>query len=96
MGGDVVKGTVRDIRTGRAIARTDSLTVTFLDHIATLHALGDPFYVVFGRCAHLDMRWCVEQIRSMGVRAIYDKQMPTDKMWVFEGDPEELGFKEAS
>lgn len=85
-------GFVRDIRTGRAIGRTNSITGAFVDHVKFLVEEEQDFYIVFGRCRHADMRKAAHEMRDMGLKVIYDKQMPSDTMWIFAGDPAELGF----
>jgi hypothetical protein len=86
-------GTIRDIRTGRAIGRTNSLTATFVQHIQALVEADTQFYIVFGRCRALEQRKLVEELRELDAfRVIYDARMPSDTMWIFEGEPEELGF----
>jgi len=87
-------GNVRDIRTGRAIGKTSSLTQTFVDHIQALMEQDMQFYLVHGRVRHLDVRVMLNDLREAltAVEIIYDARMPSDTVWIFEGDPEELGF----
>jgi hypothetical protein len=86
-------GTIRDIRTGRSIGRTSSLTKTFVAHIQALVESDMTFYVVFGRCRMKEQRQMVDDLRELeAFPVIYDSRMPSDTMWIFEGEPEELGF----
>jgi hypothetical protein len=86
-------GKVIDIRTGRAIGSTSSLTHTFLDHVERLLDDDKEFYIVYGRCKHRDVRQMVTDISVLDtVKVIYDGRMPSDTVWIFEGDPSELGF----
>jgi hypothetical protein len=90
----VPDGKIIDIRTGRAIGKTNSLTGTWLDYIKLLVETDEPFYLVHGRCRHTDMREMITDLKQIldGVEIIYDKRMPADTMWAFSGEPEELGF----
>jgi hypothetical protein len=86
-------GTIRDIRTGRAIGSTSSLNATFVSHIQALIEADEDFYVVFGRCQFKEQRDLVDFLREFeAFPVIFDKRMPPMTMWIFEGDPEELGF----
>lgn len=86
-------GTVRDIRTGRAIGRTRDLSETFVRQVQTLIFTDTDFYIVYGRCRNLEVRKLVDDLRELeGFPILYDQQMPADTLWIFEGDPEELGF----
>lgn len=86
-------GIVRDIRTGRAIGRTKSLSETFVQQVLDLLTEDRDFYIVFGRCRHLEVREVVDELRTLeGFQVLYDPQMPADTIWLFDGDPEELGF----
>lgn len=85
-------GIVRDIRTGRAIGRTANITAAFVDHVKFLVEDDQEFYIVYGRCRHAEMHQAAHDMKEMGLKVIYDKQMPSDTMWIFAGDPAELGF----
>lgn len=87
-------GTVRDIRTGRALARTSSLTDTFTSYVKFLMEQEEQFYLVHGPLRHLEVRVLVSDLRQVldGVPIIYDRQLGADRIYVFEGDPAELGF----
>lgn len=85
-------GTVRDIRTGRAVRHTTDLTTEFIDHMIVLRDAGTELYVVTGPCRHTEMRWAVNRMREHGITVVYDKQFPSDRMYLFEGRPDELGF----
>lgn len=87
-------GTIRDIRTGRALARTSSLTESFAHHIEDLLNTDEPFYLVYGRCRHSDVRALVTGLRETlkTVDVIFDARMPPDTVWAFAGEPHELGF----
>lgn len=87
-------GKVIDIRTGRAIASTSSLTATWVDYIRLLVEQDKTFYLVHGRCRHTDVRQMITDLKATleGVPIIYDARMPSDTMWAFDGTPEELGF----
>lgn len=85
-------GFVRDIRTGRAIGRTNNITAAFVDQVKFLVDDEQEFYIVHGRCRHSDLRKAAHEMKEMGLKVIYDKQMPSDTMWIFAGDPAELGF----
>lgn len=90
-------GVVRDIRTGRAIGRTRSLTETFVHQVQHMIEDDVEFYVVYGRCQHKEVRDMVSFFRSLdGFPTLYDPQMPSDTAWIFEGDPGELGFAASS
>jgi len=88
----MTSGTVRDIRTGRAIAKTNSLTHTFIAHVERLTEGDEDFYLVYGRCRHREVHDLVKKLRDMDFTVIYDAQMPSDCLYIFEGQPEELGF----
>lgn len=85
-------GTVRDIRTGRAIAQTNDLGKTFVDHIVAMRTSGRACYVVTGNLRHNDLRIAVDMLMKYEVVVVRDKQFPPDTMWLFEGEPSELGF----
>jgi hypothetical protein len=87
-------GKVVDIRTGRAIASTRSLTATWVDYIQLLVEKEEPFYLVHGRNRHTDVREMITDLKQIltDVPIIYDPRMPSDTMWAFEGTPDELGF----
>jgi hypothetical protein len=91
-GQEEMKGNVRDIRTGRAMGRSDDLADTFIDRISTMRRMDVPCYVVTGPCRHLEMRTCVDLMRQHGIIVIIDRQFKPDTFWLFEGDPSELGF----
>lgn len=89
----MTSGTVRDIRTGRALHKTRDLSETFISYVQALTAAEEQFYVVFGRCRHEDVRETVDGLRSLSTfPVIFDRQMPSDTIWIFQGLPEELGF----
>jgi hypothetical protein len=90
----VASGRVVDIRTGRAIARTSSLTNTFIAHVQHLVEQDQDFYLVYGRCRHQEIRVLIEDLRETlnSLEIIYDSRMPSDTVWIFDGLPEELGF----
>jgi GTPase SAR1 family protein len=87
-------GKIIDIRTGRAIASTDSLTASWVDYMQLLVENDKPFYLVHGRCRHSDVRQMITELKQIleDVPIIYDARMPSDTMWAFEGTPDELGF----
>ena len=86
-------GTIRDIRTGRAIGRTHSLSEIFADQVKNLIDQEEDFYIVHGRCRYQHMRKLVHNLRDLEyVPLVYDPQFPSDTLWIFEGYPEELGF----
>ena len=86
-------GKVIDIRTGRAIAKTRDLSETFTRYMESLFEKDVQFYIVHGRCRHDDVRNMVTSFRQMPfLQVIYDAKMPSDTVWIFEGDPAELGF----
>lgn len=82
-------GTIRDIRTGRAIAKTNSITAVFLEYVLELIHTQVPFYLVHGRCRHLEMRYCVDEFVGMELSVLYDPRMPSDTVFVFEGTADE-------
>lgn len=83
--------TVRDIRTGRAIGKTDQLTELFVFQIKHLISSDTEFYVVHGPCRHREMREVLDTLGE-GIPVIYDRQIGSDLVYIFEGDPSELGF----
>jgi hypothetical protein len=85
-------GTIRDIRTGRAIGRTDNLTELFLDQLIALNKADIKCYVVSGPCRMLESRRAIDSLRETGITVIMDRQMGADRMYIFEGEPHELGF----
>jgi hypothetical protein len=86
-------GIVRDIRTGHAVGRTRSLTEMFVNQIQALIEADVEFYVVFGPCRLLEQREMVDFMRDLDAcPVIFDKQMPPDCAFIFEGHPDELGF----
>lgn len=87
-------GIVRDIRTGRALAHTSSLTETFSIHVQHLLDAEEQFYLVHGRIKHWDVRCLITDMRDIleDVPIIYDPQMGSDRIYIFSGDPAELGF----
>ena len=86
-------GIVRDIRTGRAVGRTRSLTETFVKQTQFLIEEGIQFYMVTGRCRMIEQREMIDFLRSLGgFPVIFDPQMPSDTVFIFEGEPSELGF----
>jgi hypothetical protein len=52
------------------------------------------FYLVHGRIRHQDVRVMLNDLHEAlsTVQIIYDARMPSDCVWIFEGNPEELGF----
>lgn len=89
-------GTVHDIRSGRAVSKTSSITDKFLMHIKFMVDSEKEFYVVSGVCRHEEVRSCVDELRKMELTVVFDRKMGADKLWLFEGKPEELGFRYAS
>jgi hypothetical protein len=90
----MTSGIVRDIRTGRALFKTDSLTDTF---IAQVSNTPQPFFMVHGRCTKLEVRMLVSDLKEMKeFPMVYDRQMPPDAILLFAGEPHELGFRLAS
>jgi hypothetical protein len=86
-------GTVRDIRTGRAIAKTASLSETFTSYVQGLIQQDEQFYLVYGRCQHLETRRLIDFFQNLDAcPVIYDAKMGSDRVFIFEGDPAELGF----
>lgn len=86
-------GTIRDIRTGRAIGKTKDLNETFTYQVQGLLESGEPFYMVYGRCTMQQSRRLVDDMKSLGTfPVIYDRQFPPDWVLLFSGQPEELGF----
>jgi hypothetical protein len=87
------RGTVKDIRTGRAVKHDVDLTDAFIEHIALLKRQGLKFYVVAGPCRNREARDCVDILRANGgILVIMDRQFKSDTLWIFEGEPHELGF----
>lgn len=90
-------GIVRDIRTGRAMFKTESLNDTFINQISLLLETQTPFYLVYGRCTKIDSRCLVDDMKSLDAfHVIYDCHIPSDWVLIFAGVPEELGFQVAS
>lgn len=87
-----VNGTVRDIRTRRAIGHTDDLIGTFLDQIAAMRNLGVACYVVAGPSRKAESRQGIDLMREHGLMVIVDRQFKPDTLWLFEGTPDQLGF----
>lgn len=86
-------GIVRDIRTGRAVGRTRSLSETFVNQIQAFIEADMEFYVVFGPCRLLVQREMIDFLRDLDAcPVICDKKMPPDVAFIFEGHPDELGF----
>lgn len=86
-------GIVRDIRTGRAVGRTDSLTETFVSQVNNLINTEVQFYIVHGRCRLYEQRSMITFLRDLDAcPVVYDAQMPSDMVFIFEGEPSELGF----
>jgi hypothetical protein len=87
-------GKIIDIRTGRAIASTTSLTASWVEYIQLLVESEEPFYLVYGRNRHTDVREMITELKQIldDIPIIYDARMPSDTMWAFNGTPDELGF----
>jgi hypothetical protein len=89
----LTEGTVRDIRTGRAIGKTRNLTETFVHQVQHLLEQEEDFYVVYGRCQHQEVRKMMDFLNGLaGFPVVYDGQMPSDAVFIFSGSPDELGF----
>lgn len=88
----MTRGTIRDIRTGRAIGRTASLTDTFIEHVSALANAGETFYIASGPLRHLELVTVVAMLSEHGFKCVRDRQLPPDMLLIFSGTPEELGF----
>lgn len=87
------EGTVYDIRTGHAIGKTRNITETFLNQIKGLVEKDEPFYVVWGRCRNADQRELITWLQdNVSFPIIFDAKMPADMVFIFAGEPSELGF----
>jgi hypothetical protein len=88
---------VRDIRTARALSYTHDLTEVFTLQVQMLLENGESFYMVHGRCRLKTARRLIDNMKSLDTfPVIYDKQMPSDRVYLFSGAPDELGFMIAS
>jgi hypothetical protein len=88
----MASGIVRDIRTGRALGRTSSLTDTFIAHVGAMCNSGEDFYVASGPIRHTELVGALDVIRDSGITVVRDKCLPPDMLLIFSGTPEELGF----
>jgi hypothetical protein len=70
------------------------LTETFAAHVQHLLEQEEDFYLVHGRLKHQDVRCLVTDMHRVldGTPIIYDPQMGSDRVFIFSGDPAELGF----
>lgn len=87
-------GKIIDIRSGRAIASTNSLTASWVEYIQLLVENDKQFYLVHGRCRHTDVREMITDLKNIldDIPIIYDPRFKADTMFCFEGTPDELGF----
>lgn len=90
----MTSGKVYDIRTGREMARVRDLTAFFQQQMRKMVENDVDFYVVYGRCKHKDVRAMISLFQSLhgDVLTIWDPSMPPDTVWLFEGEPGELGY----
>lgn len=88
----MTKGIIRDIRTGRAIGKTSSLTETFVDQVRGLLHQEQEFYIVYGRCRLQEQRDLIDFLKTLDLTVVYDNHMTSDMVFIFSGSPEELGF----
>jgi hypothetical protein len=93
LGEALTGGTVHDIRSGRAIGKTRSLSETFTKYVISLIENDNQFYVVHGRCQHREVREMITFLKELDdLKVIYDARMSPGTAFIFEGDPAELGF----
>jgi hypothetical protein len=84
----MTKGEVIDIRTGKRLRSTDSMTRDFLYYVLQMQRGGQKFYAVAGPVRAREIRKCIDSLKDMGVKVRRDKTCKPDIILLLEGDPE--------
>ena len=80
------------MRTGRALRQTRDMNSTFLSYCLMLVQEDKQFYAVSGPVRHADLLKLIASLQEADIIVVRDRQFPPDRLWLFEGTPEELGF----